>query len=231
MFGPGSPLYARERVYQRRILVSHLMASVLLLVSGFVIRVTTEPALPEHIGVIGPTNLSQRIDDNQALVAPTEVEAAGHPLPDAILAIEFDLEETHEADDLPEPTKEGLIEPRPDIPVEETVEGPSVGDGWTGADAAPLAVTSDEIVILEFHRAQYPVDARLMGREGQVLVDVLVGRDGAVKKARPRDGEVLMASMVTAAVDAATRWRFKPIERGGEPLELWVRIPFRYTLD
>jgi len=64
--------------------------------------------------------------------------------------------------------------------------------------------------------AVYPAQARAEGVEGYVVVRSDVGVDGLVRNARvvassPRD------VFDEAAVQAVSRWRFRPPERGGEP--------------
>lgn len=76
----------------------------------------------------------------------------------------------------------------------------------------------------------YPSDERLAGREGRVVVRVLIGTDGRVK-------QVEQVSAPSAAFFEATRkralekWRFKPGTRDGVAVEAWETMAVRFVLD
>jgi protein TonB len=75
----------------------------------------------------------------------------------------------------------------------------------------------------------YPDRARREGREGQVLLRVLVDEEGRSKLV-----EVNRSSGSTALDQAAAktikRWRFSPARFGDRPVETWVRIPIDFRL-
>jgi TonB family protein len=63
---------------------------------------------------------------------------------------------------------------------------------------------------------------------GTVHVKVLVGTDGI-----PKDARVIKSDAVQldkAALESALQWRFKPATLKGEPVEVWVVIPFKFAL-
>jgi TonB family protein len=75
----------------------------------------------------------------------------------------------------------------------------------------------------------YPEAARKAGIEGTSIVEVAIGADGAV----------LACSVVTssgnglldqAAVDAARSTKFAPGTKDGKPVEMKVKVPFRFKL-
>lgn len=104
-------------------------------------------------------------------------------------------------------------------------------DPGMGGDEPEMGefVAFDELpVLLSIQPAVYPVLAREAGIDGTVIVQVLVGRDGKVKKAVAIQGpEVLMSSAVAAAKTAL----FKPALQGTSPVEVWVQIPVAFTLS
>src|SRR5213593_4167493 len=76
----------------------------------------------------------------------------------------------------------------------------------------------------------YPLVARRLGKEGVVLLEVLVAPDG-----RAADVRVLRSSGFAPLDDSAVttvreRWRFIPERRGGVPVESRVRVPIRFRL-
>ncbi len=76
----------------------------------------------------------------------------------------------------------------------------------------------------------YPEQARKAGVEGTAMVEVLVGADGAVL------GCTLATSsgngfLDTAAVGAARSSNFVPGTKDGRPVEMKVKVPFRFKLE
>lgn len=73
----------------------------------------------------------------------------------------------------------------------------------------------------------YPEWAREAGVEGNVLVRVLVGKDGVPKSVILMRGTT---GLTEAAVSAAWRWRFNAALSNKKPVEVWVEIPFAFRL-
>lgn len=75
----------------------------------------------------------------------------------------------------------------------------------------------------------YPGDERRLGREGLVIVNVLIGTDGRVKQVEkisaPSD-----IFFETTRRHALSKWRFRPATRGGEPIERWRRMRVNFVL-
>jgi periplasmic protein TonB len=76
----------------------------------------------------------------------------------------------------------------------------------------------------------YPESARKAGVEGTPVVEITIGADGAV----------LACSLVTgsgnslldqAALDAARGTKFSPGTRDGKPVEMKIKVPYRFKLD
>ena len=103
---------------------------------------------------------------------------------------------------------------------------PSMGDD---EPAMGEFVAFDELpVLLSIQPVVYPVLAREAGIDGTVVVQVLVGKDGKVKKAVAIEGpEVLMSAAVAAAKTAL----FKPALQATSPVEVWVQIPVSFSLN
>jgi protein TonB len=107
----------------------------------------------------------------------------------------------------------------------ETGAGMGSGSGIAkGAGQYTRARTSDA------PKPKYPDTARRDGKEGQVLLRVLVneeGRSASVEVNRSSGVEVLDQ----AALEAIKRWRFAPARLGDRPVESWVRIPIDFRLN
>ncbi|RIA44451.1 outer membrane transport energization protein TonB [Hephaestia caeni] len=76
----------------------------------------------------------------------------------------------------------------------------------------------------------YPSAERRANREGNVVIKVLIGTDGRVKR-------VERVSATSDAFYEATRrqalghWRFKPATRGGVPQESWITKSVRFVMS
>jgi len=75
----------------------------------------------------------------------------------------------------------------------------------------------------------YPESARREGREGRVLLRVLIDDQGetkAVEVSRSSGSDALDQ----AATSAIKRWRFHPARSGDQPIESWVSVPIEFRL-
>jgi TonB family protein len=99
--------------------------------------------------------------------------------------------------------------------------------GGTGLGENPAALT--QVRYRDTPRPDYPDSARREGRQGSVLLRVLVDQQGRSKKIeinRSSGSEALDR----AAAEAIKRWRFIPARHGDQPVESWIRIPIDFSL-
>ncbi len=78
-------------------------------------------------------------------------------------------------------------------------------------------------------KPEYPDSARREGKEGRVILRVLVderGRSRSVEVDRSSGN----AALDQAAVTAVQHWRFSPARSGDTPVETWVKIPIDFQL-
>jgi protein TonB len=78
-------------------------------------------------------------------------------------------------------------------------------------------------------RPDYPESARREGREGRVLLRVLVDHQGRSKQVEINSSSGSEA-LDRAAAEAIRRWRFHPARHGDQPVESWLRIPIEFRL-
>ena len=75
----------------------------------------------------------------------------------------------------------------------------------------------------------YPRIARIRGYQGDVMLDVLVNKNGTVG-----DLKVIKSSgyplLDRAAKSSVKNWLFEPGTVGNEKLNMWVRVPIRFEL-
>ena len=76
---------------------------------------------------------------------------------------------------------------------------------------------------------KYPTMARKRGYTGNVVLEVLVGRNGSVVDLRvfSSSGHTILDK---AAISSVKNWTFEPGTRGDEKIAMWVRVPIRFEL-
>jgi len=77
-------------------------------------------------------------------------------------------------------------------------------------------------------KARYTDDARRRGTTGDVVLEIVVNRDGTVGNVSVLRG--LAPGLDERAVDAVRQWTFAPARRNGEPVEVIVEVAVAFTL-
>lgn len=75
-------------------------------------------------------------------------------------------------------------------------------------------------------RPVYPAAAVAAGAEGDVVIEAVIGRDGAVSRARVLQGVPLLN---VAALDAVRQWRYTPTRLNGQPVEVMATVTIRFV--
>jgi protein TonB len=73
--------------------------------------------------------------------------------------------------------------------------------------------------------AVYPDTAKASAQRGSVVLQVLIGRDGAVQDAKFLQGSLVFAR---AAIDAVRQWRFKPYTMNGRAVSVQSLITLNF---
>ena len=76
---------------------------------------------------------------------------------------------------------------------------------------------------------EYPALAKEAGVSGLVVAYVLVGRDGRVLDVRMDERHSILM-LDESAARAARQWVFKPALANGQPVAVWVAVPFSFRL-
>jgi TonB family protein len=105
--------------------------------------------------------------------------------------------------------------------------GPGSGGGTGGGPYRPGAGISPPSVIHEV-RPDYTDDARRQGIEGEVVLEIVVRRDGTVGDVRVLEG--LRGGLDRRAIDAVRQWRFSPARRYGSPVDVIVEVAVEFKL-
>jgi protein TonB len=110
-------------------------------------------------------------------------------------------------------------------------EGSGIGDGTGGGmGGGPYRPGSgvEPPRLLREVRAEYTDEARRAGIEGDVLLEVVVRRDGTVGEVRLLRG--LQAGLDARAVQAVRQWRFVPARLRGTAVDVVVEVAVEFRL-
>lgn len=73
---------------------------------------------------------------------------------------------------------------------------------------------------------RYPELARKLGRDGLVVLQAVIDRQGRVQEVQVLRGAPF--GMTEAAVEAVRTWRFRPATRDGEPVAVYYQLTVRF---
>ncbi|MBI2930212.1 MAG: energy transducer TonB [Planctomycetes bacterium] len=125
----------------------------------------------------------------------------------------------------PPPTERPAPEPIPDPPepADAPIDPPSEERPTVHADRDAEAVVNP--------KPDYPRIARRRGCEGTVVVAFEVTPEGTCAGARVVQSSGYPSLDDAALVTVATRWRFRPALRNGEPVPSAQRVRFEFRLE
>ena len=95
------------------------------------------------------------------------------------------------------------------------------------AERVPVSADSGDVVA-QAVQPGYPMLARQMKVQGSVILQALIGRDGAIQDLRVLGGPPILAH---AAQEAVRQWHFKPHYSDGETVETQARITVNFMIS
>ncbi|HXG56362.1 MAG TPA: energy transducer TonB [Vicinamibacterales bacterium] len=105
--------------------------------------------------------------------------------------------------------------------------GPGSGGGTGGGPYRPgSGITAPEI--LREVKPEYTEEARRRGIEGDVVMEIVVRKDGSVGDVKVRQG--LGGGLDRRAIDAVRQWRFAPATRRGAAVDVMVEVAVEFKL-
>ena len=131
--------------------------------------------------------------------------------------------------------------PPPEISIEVPMDAPKATGALVAVDKpapapapAKTGVKKAPEIDPKFKRRfqpDYPPTSRRLGEEGSVVLQVLVGADGAVK-----DGKVQTSSGFARLDEAALKhalraWRFTPGTEDGVPVQTWHSVKVTFKIE
>lgn len=129
-------------------------------------------------------------------------------------------------------TKEDAEAPKPRKELPKG-EAPQRGQNESATRVPGFASGGNEVVKpkrLERKECPYPKDLKARGLEATVTVQVRVGTDGRVERARVVDGATV-GRFDEAALSCARAARYAPATRGGKPVPYTITYAYRFRLE
>jgi protein TonB len=105
--------------------------------------------------------------------------------------------------------------------------GPGEGGGTGGGPYRPGSGVEPPRLLREV-RADYTDDARRAGVEGEVVLEIVVRRDGTVGDVRIL--QRLNSGLDQRAIQAVRQWRFAPARMKGSPVDVIVEVGVEFKL-
>jgi TonB family protein len=95
------------------------------------------------------------------------------------------------------------------------------------AGTVELAPGVAEGSLLHSAQPEYPEAARLRRIQGTVVLEVRIGRDGAIQNVKWVSGRLVLAN---AAIAAVKQWQFRPHMVQGQPVEMQTKVTLNFKL-
>ena len=105
--------------------------------------------------------------------------------------------------------------------------GDGSGGGTGGGPFRPGSGVEPPRLVREV-KAEYTEEARRRGITGDVILEIVVQRDGSVGEIKVLQGRG--AGLDQRAIAAVRQWRFSPARRRGEPVDVLVEVAVEFTL-
>jgi TonB family protein len=124
---------------------------------------------------------------------------------------------------------EPLAGDEPEVPETASTTASTPAD-QSKQDASTVQISREARPLYRINPApDYPQSARRRGYQGNVILEVLIDRNGNVGDLRVFQSSGY-AILDRAAMDSVKEWAFVPAVRGSETVEMWVRVPIRFEL-
>jgi len=106
-------------------------------------------------------------------------------------------------------------------------QGGTLGGQVGGAIALPEDATPPT-PLASNAKPRYPEDAKAAGRTGTVMLRVVILADGSVADVKALRGD---EPFVSAALEAARKWRFEPARHNGQAITVYRIIPVNFRIE
>jgi len=131
----------------------------------------------------------------------------------------------------PESFVQQIEPPPPDLSAlaKNIVKIPEVRTGLQGVEIFDISKLDQQPVARFQARPQYPFEMRRAGISGEVLVDFIVDTNGDVRNAFSAHSS--QREFEASAVQAVSKWKFKPGRKNGHAVYTHMQVPIVFTLN
>jgi periplasmic protein TonB len=221
----------------------HLIAAAVLIVVSLALlgaseEVSNEPPAPIHLvylmtpgpgGGGGGGGVKIPLPTRRAQRKAPEIKKVSSPVPEVQPPPPPPEPKPDPPPAPPPPVVQAPVVPKPADPVEGT--GPGIGPGSGGGEGGgpyrPGAGIEPPRLLREV-KGTYTDDARRRGIQGDVLLEIVIRRDGSVGDVRLQRG--LDRGLDQRAIEAVRQWRFSPAKRHGVPVDVIVDASVEFKL-
>jgi periplasmic protein TonB len=121
--------------------------------------------------------------------------------------------------------------PPPDLSAisKNIVKIPETRSGLGGVEVFDISKLDQQPVAKFQARPQFPFEMRRAGISGQVLVDFIVDTNGEVRNAFAASSS--QREFEAAAVQAVSKWKFRPGRKNGHAVFTHMQVPIVFTLN
>ena len=114
-------------------------------------------------------------------------------------------------------------------PTSGIVNIPADRNQFKGIEVFDLSKLDQQPVARFQARPQYPFEMRRAGIAGEVVVDFIVDNNGDVQNAFSMRSS--QREFENAAIQAVSKWKFKPGRKGGRNVNTHMQVPIVFTLN
>ena len=217
----------KETDYRRRLLIVVMVAVVLVASLLWVTEDVPKEVLQLQFGLEGPTRVLPEI----TLIPGVEAFEESREESRYRATTAVDVEEEAEK---PEAKGEERVvaEKSQKSPQEgpDKIVSPELDEEPVRTYPAHTVVSySEDYVILDMVRPEYPAEELKQGIEGDVTVELFVNDGGAVENAWVMTATG-SSNFEAASLEAVRRFRFKPPIVDGKPSSMWIRFQIRFRI-
>jgi protein TonB len=220
-----------KKSYQKNLAKGLLIAALLhlTLIGGFLLYnilaredLETKVRVIKSLAELGPPPSLTKQEKPQLSVALPEVAppSVGTPKPvpdEELVEVEFATQkQLQEA--VPAPITEGGDQVSIEISDDLL---PDRGD-FVAVEVEPKVINKVQ--------PMYPELARKAGVEGTVFLDILVDKEGKVRKVEVLKASGTNVGFEEAAVEAVKKWTFSPAIQNHEPVAVWMTLPVKFEV-
>lgn len=170
---------------------------------------------------VAPTKKPLVVD----LIAEAPTPAAEKPEPQRVV-----VEKVQPVVVTPPPIVQTLAPPPPPQIMVTTMPPPPKPVAAPAPPAGPVMVGNLDERLLEGRPPRYPVESRRKHEQGTVVVRLLIGTDGRVQQISIAQSSGF-ERLDQAAIQAIRGWRWQPIIRDGQPVEVRGLYSMPFTLQ